>query len=168
LYKPWPRCTRPYFKRFQNILGFVLDIKILVHIRKILRCLYDFSAVKSTRSVQRVLVEPKRSRSNPRHRESVCDRHEVDHTGLLCAWPDLSEECAQVLYPHVLDGGLAVLPACIEIIHPLRHDIVLQHLHEQDGALVLWAHPTSLISDDEHVNHPAHSQLTCGRGADIH
>ena len=83
---------------------------------------------------------PQGLRCNPRHGESVCDWHKVDHSGVHEARPDLSKQGAQVLHPHIFDRGLAVRRACIKIIYRLRHDVVLLHPHEQDFTLVLRAH----------------------------
>lgn len=37
---------------------------------------------------------------------------------------------------------------------------MLQHLHEQDGALIFGTHLFSFVVDDEHVDQAAHPQLT--------
>jgi hypothetical protein len=84
--------------------------------------------------VRRMLREHSRQSllCDPRQGESVRDWHKVDHVWVDCARFDLSQEGAQVLHPHVLDGRLTARSAGIKIIHALRHHVVLLDLHEQD------------------------------------
>jgi hypothetical protein len=122
--------------------------------------IFGSKKLKQTVYVYCVSVQHSRLRYNPRHRESVRDRHKVDHIRGYGAWLDLSKQCAQVLHPHILDRSLAFIRACIEIIHPLWHDVVLQHFHVQDCALILRAHPLALEGDNDEIDHPADPQGT--------